>query len=190
MFIEPTPITIKALENALKLIGKENFLSKTKITEKELEEFLSGEKWIPLEIITIACKINRQHGEKPSSLSEIMKGAVVLIRPPTYEKEVKDQIDQIEAIKEKGKISIKTREEEILKIVEQRKKLFKTIMIKSTILLSLMIPFIALGYFIGKMYSEIHANLGIVAGILIWLFIVILYTLLTPPEKLGQGIYK
>ncbi|MCS7363824.1 MAG: hypothetical protein NDF54_00090 [archaeon GB-1867-035] len=188
MYVEPTPTVVETLKKAIKLITKEEFLAKTKTTEKELEEYIKGEKWIPLDVISIACKINRQHGKKPSTLGEAIKNAVVLVKPPTEKKKEKTEMIK-EAEKVENEIRIEEREKQ-KDIIEQRKKLFKTILLRSTILLTLMAPFIILGYMIGKIYSEAHANLGIVIGIIAWLFTIITYTLLATPKNLRQGFYK
>lgn len=177
MFVEPTPKVIEALKTAIRTIGLERFLLETNASKNEVEKWLAGEKWIPLNIVSIACRINRSHGKPFNTLSNVIQGSVTVVRERTPNKKVYKN-------EEKHEIKAMIREErEAEEIIRKRKEMFNILMVKSILLLVLMIPFILLGYFIGGMYNKMYANIGIVLGIVIWVFVITVYTLITPIKR-------
>lgn len=178
MFVEPTPRVIEALKTAIKTIGLEKFLLEVKASKNDVEKWITGEEWVPLSAIIIACRINRSYGRSFNTLSKVIQDSVIVVEKPILKKKVlKDDVKKREI-----KITVQ-KERETEEIIRKRKELFNVLMIKSTLLLALMIPFILLGYFIGSMHNKTSANIGMVTGIIVWLFIIIAYTLITPIKK-------
>lgn len=172
IYIEPTEKVLKALKTAMETLGRDEYIKRLKIKEEELEKWINGEEWIPMKVLYETCKINLKHNKPYNTLSEVIDKATVISK-----KEVKEERGSIEVKEE-----IKEVEEKVIdkRIEEEGKRLFKFMISRSIVLLSLMIPLILLGYTVGNRISEFYAGIGIVIGVVIWLVIITTYIILKP----------
>ncbi|MEM3615093.1 MAG: hypothetical protein QXX09_00395 [Candidatus Methanomethylicia archaeon] len=170
VFVEPTEKVLKALKTAMETLGKEELIKEINVSEMELNRWLNGEEWIPLKTLYEICKINSKYNKPYNTLSNVIEKATVISRGRKEEK----------TIEEKVEIEEERKEDFEKKLNEERGRIFRFMIIRSTMLLSLMIPLIILGYIIGKGISEFYAGIGMVLGIVIWLLIITTYIILKP----------
>jgi len=78
---QATPRIKDALNAAIERTGKEEFAKMSGIESSALDRILQGEgEYVPVAIITLACKVNRSHNDSElarSSISECLKGAIL-----------------------------------------------------------------------------------------------------------------
>lgn len=170
VFVEPTEKVLKALKTAMETIGKEGLIKEINVSEIELNRWLNGEEWIPLKTLYEICKINSKYNKPYNTLSNVIEAATVISRGRKEEKIVKSR----EEVKEERKEDVEK------KLNEERGRTFRFMIIRSTMLLSLMVPLIILGYVIGRGISEFYAGIGMVLGIIVWLLIITTYIILKP----------
>ena len=78
---QATPRIKDALNAAIQRIGKEEFAKISGIESSTIDRILQGEEeYVPVAILTLACQVNRSHGDPElarSSISECLKGAIL-----------------------------------------------------------------------------------------------------------------
>ena len=76
-----TPKIREAIEAAIEQIGRKEFLAIAGIEDRRLQEILAGPgEYVAVSLVTLACQINRSHGDPisaHSSVTECLKGAIM-----------------------------------------------------------------------------------------------------------------
>jgi hypothetical protein len=78
ILIEPSGRVVETLRLAMLDVGADELVRRTGSTMSLLEKWINGQEWIPLSIVSEACKINRLRRDAPPysrTLSECTEGA-------------------------------------------------------------------------------------------------------------------
>lgn len=172
IYVEPTEKVLKALKIAMETLGKDEYLKRLRIKEEEFDKWINGEEWIPMKVLYETCRINLKHNKPYNTLSEVIEKATVISK--------KGGVEEREGIRVQEEIKEVEKEVVDKRIEDEGKRLFKFMISRSIVLLSLMIPLILMGYAIGSRISEFYAGIGVVIGVIMWLVIITTYIILKP----------
>lgn len=172
MYVEPTEKVVKALKTALETLGKEEYLKRIGVKEEELNKWINGEEWVPLRTLYETCRINLKHNKPYNTLYEVIEKATIISKGKMG-REVKMEKENVKMKEDKSEVIDK-------RIEEEGRRIFRFLISRSIMLISLMIPLALIGYMIGAKISEFYAGIGMVIGIVIWLIAISTYIILKP----------
>lgn len=170
----------RAIFFAIEEVGMEDFLKQVDATREEVENWLVGDGWIPLKVVTAACKLGKGRLGALSRMSELIEGLDV-IDDTTYDMLSKRAFEgpSVEApvsapTQKKRAIELKA---EQFKRQSEMSRTFSWLLLKSTLLIIGMLVGSFVGYIIGSRFGILYAGLGMFVPIIVGIILTLLWSL-------------
>ncbi|HYB92682.1 MAG TPA: hypothetical protein VED00_00845 [archaeon] len=189
VLIEPQQKVLETLQLAVRQVGLETFSKRVDVDEEHLNKMLVGEQWIPMYMVREACEINKYAGGPPYTryVSSCIEGTLMRMEGVEFN-EGAETAANVKEIKPK-----ETKKVEKIAL-DKEKYAREEASVNRMLIISACLPVIIfvlaiMGYLIGKNYGQFYAGVGLFAGIIISL-IVILLTIFKVMPKLFMAKSK
>lgn len=158
---QATPRILNALNAAIQRAGKPEFAKISGISTSELDRMLRSEgDYVPIAIVTLACRINKSQNDADSahsSISECLKGAI--LRLPQQEHKVETEVRDESS-------TPRTRRARFSKVQSPAGRVYDPTVLRLMGFSINLFTFLVLGYFLGGIVLGPVFGLGSCVGVM------------------------